>query len=71
MAVVTKMQTAMTETGTSRRGTMALSERRINITTITKINAANAPANGAGNTSGVESSPFADALSAIDMGSSY
>jgi hypothetical protein len=50
---------------------MALSERRINITTITKINAANAPANGAGNTSGVESSPFADALSAIDMGSSY
>ena len=46
---------------------MALSERRINITTITKINAANAPANGAGNTSGVESSPFADALSAIDM----
>ncbi len=39
--------------------------------TITKINAANAPANGAGNTSGVESSPFADALSAIDMGSSY
>ena len=47
------------------------SERRTNISTITNTNAANAPAKGAGSTSGVESSPFADALSAIDMGSSY
>jgi len=50
---------------------MAPSERRTNTSTITSTNAANAPAKGAGSTSGVESSPFADALSAIDMGSSY
>jgi hypothetical protein len=50
---------------------VALSERRSNITTMTNTKAANAPAKGAGSTSGVESSPFADALAAIDMGSDY
>jgi hypothetical protein len=70
-AVVTKMQTTMTETRTSTREIRALSERRTKISAITNTNAANAPAKGAGSTSGVESSPFADALSAIDMDSSY
>ncbi|MGA7102329.1 MAG: hypothetical protein WB019_19040, partial [Pseudolabrys sp.] len=69
--IVAKVQTATTETGTSRRDTMPLSERRTNITNNTKNKAANAPAKGAGSTSGVESNPFTDALSVMGIGSGY
>src|SRR5262249_9917509 len=58
---------AMTQNGISRLNPPSWTARLIAITTITRNNAASAPAMGAGSTRGVESAPFMDALSTIGI----
>src|SRR5262245_36435079 len=67
MATAASAQITNTASGNNSRQALPWVARRTTTIAITRNNAASAPATGAGSTSGVEISPFMNALSLIDI----
>src|SRR5215510_3170069 len=67
MAIAARAQITNAASGNNRRHALPCVARRTTTIAITRNNAASAPATGAGSTSGVEISPFTNALSLIDI----